>query len=168
MTTILPTRPISLRWLLGCLAFLGVSAGFGGILLVLNPGGTWLHMPLSILQFSPFHDFLVPGLILGIVFGVGSFATIVALWLHPAWSFGTTLTRVTGEHWSWSAAVTVGLGQVIWIVTQMLIVHGTDWLQFVYGGLGLLIILLTFQPDLRRYLALATTRDSTRSLARGA
>ena len=168
MPTALPARPISLRWLLGCLAFLGVSAAFGGILLVLNPTGARLQMPLSILQFSPFRDFLIPGLILGIVFGIGSFATIVALWFRPAWSFGTTLTRVTGEHWSWSAAVAVGLGQVIWIVTQMLMVHGTYWVQFVYGGLGLLIIVLTFQPGLRRYLALPTTRDSTRSHARGA
>jgi hypothetical protein len=167
MTTTLPTRPISLRWLLGCLAFLGVSAAFGSILLVLNPTGARLQMPLSILQFSPFRDFLIPGLILGIVFGIGSFATIVVLWFRPAWSFGTALTRVTGEHWSWSAAVAVGLGQVIWIVTQMLMVHGTDWLQFVYGGLGLLIILLTFQPGLRRYLALATLRESTRSHAKG-
>jgi hypothetical protein len=158
MTTTLPTRPISLRWLLGCLAFLGVSAAFGGSLLVLDRRGTWLQMPLSLLQFSPFPDFLIPGLILGIVFGIGSFATIVALWLHPAWSFGTALTRFTGEHWSWSAAVAVGLGQVIWIVTQMFMVHGTDWLQFVYGGLGLLIVVLTFQPSLRRHLAIATTR----------
>ena len=168
MTTTLPTRPISLRWLLGCLAFLGVSAAFGGILLILDPAGTRLHMPLSILQFSPFHDFLVPGLILGVVFGIGSFATILALWFRPPWSFGTALTHFTGEHWSWSAAVAVGLGQVIWIVTQMLMVHGTDWLQFVYGGLGLLIILLTFQPGLRRYLALATLRELTRSHPRGA
>jgi len=163
-----PTRPISLRWLLGCLAFLGVSAAFGGSLLALNPTGTWLQMPLSLLQFSPFHDFLIPGLILGIVFGIGSFATIVALWLHPAWSFGTALTRFTGEHWAWSAAVAVGLGQVIRIITQMLMLHGTYWVQFVYGGLGLLIIVLTFQPGLRRYLAIDTTRVTPRSHARGA
>lgn len=151
-----PTRPISLRWLLGCLAFLGLSAAFGGVVLVLNPTGTWLQIPLSILQFSPFRDFLIPGLILGIVFGLGSFATLLALWFRPAWSFGTALTRFTGAHWSWSAAVVVGGGQVIWIITEMLMVRGVDWLQFVYGGLGLLIVLLAFQPGLRRYLALGS------------
>jgi len=70
-------RPSSLRWLLGCLAFLGVSAVFGGIVLTLNPTGSWLQLPRSILQFSPFRDFLIPGLILGIVFGIGSFATLL-------------------------------------------------------------------------------------------
>jgi len=152
-----PARPVSLRWLLGCLAFLGVSAAFGGIVLVLNPTGTWLQIPLSILQFSPFRDFLIPGLLLGIVFGLGSFATLLALWFRPSWPFGTALTRFTGAHWSWSAAVAVGLGQVIWIVTEMLLVRGADWLQFVYGGLGLLIVLLALQPGLRRYLALGIT-----------
>lgn len=151
-----PTRPISMRWLLGCLAFLGVSAAFGGIVLTLNPTGTWLQIPLSILQFSPFRDFLIPGLILGIVFGIGSFATLLALWFRPIWPLGTALTGFTGAHWSWSAALAIGLGQVIWIVTEMVMVRGTDWLQFVYGGLGLLIALLSFQPSLRRYLALGT------------
>jgi hypothetical protein len=155
-----PARPVSLRWLLGCLAFLGVSAAFGGIVLTLNPTGTWLQIPLSILQFSPFRDFLIPGLILGIVFGLGSFATLLALWFRPAWSMGTALTRFTGAHWSWSAAVAIGLGQVIWIVTEMLMVRGTDWLQFVYGGLGLLIVLLSFQPGLRRYLTPSTAQVS--------
>jgi hypothetical protein len=155
-----PARPVSLRWLLGCLAFLGVSAAFGGIVLVLNPTGTWLQIPLSILQFSPFRDFLIPGLLLGIVFGLGSFATLLALWFRPAWPFGTALTRFTGAHWSWSAAVAIGLGQVIWIVTEMLMVRGADWLQFVYGGLGLLILLLSFQPGLRRYLTPGTAQGS--------
>jgi hypothetical protein len=156
-----PTRPISLRWLLGCLAFLGVSAAFGGIVLTLNPTGTWLQIPLSILRFSPFRDFLIPGLILGIVFGIGSFATLLALWFRPVWSFGTALTGFTGAHWSWSASLAVGLGQVIWIVTEMLMVRGADWLQFVYGGLGLLIVLLTVQPSLRRYLAPGTAREAS-------
>jgi hypothetical protein len=154
-----PARPVSLHWLLGCLAFLGMSAAFGGIILVLNPMGTWLQIPLSILQFSPFRDFLIPGLLLGIVFGLGSFATLLALWFRPAWPFGTALTRFTGAHWSWSAAVAMGVGQVIWIVTEVLMVRGADWLQVIYGGLGLLIILLTFQPGLRRYLALGTAHN---------
>jgi hypothetical protein len=37
----------------------------------------------------------------------------------------------------------------------------------MYGSLGLLIVLLTFQPGLRRYLALGTPRDSINSQARG-
>jgi hypothetical protein len=153
-----PSRPASLLWLLGCLVFLGLSAAFGGTVLTLNPNGTWLQIPLTILQFSPFRDFRIPGLILGIVFGLGSFATFLALWFRPAWRFAAAFTHFTGKHWSWSAAVAIGLGQVIWIITEIIMMRGLDWLQFVYGGLGLLIVLLAFLPSLRRYLALGPTQ----------
>jgi hypothetical protein len=156
-------RPPSLRWLLGGLAFLGVSALFGGVVLVGSPSGAWLHIPLSVLRYSPFHDFLIPGLILGLVFGLGSFFAALALWLRPEWRIGTALTRSTGEHWAWSAAVALGLGQIIWIVTQILMVRGIDGLQVLYGSLGVLIVVLAFQPGLRRHLA--TGRSTGTSLA---
>jgi hypothetical protein len=157
----LRSQPFSLRLLLGCLAFLGVSAAFGGIVLVVNRTGGLIGMPVSLLRFSPFHDFLIPGLILGIVFGIGSFAAILALWFRPDWSLGSALTHVTGEHWTWSVALVIGLGQVIWIVTQMLMMRGVSVLHFLYGGLGLLIVFLTLDPGLRRAFSLSPTGDSS-------
>ena len=147
-------RPPGLRWLLGCLAFLSISAVFGGVVLVGSPSGAWLHIPLSILRYSPFSDFLIPGLILGLVFGLGSLVTVLALWWRPGWPLGAALTRFTSEHWAWSAAFTLGAGQVIWIVTQILMVRGLDGLQVLYGSLGVLIVVLTLQPGVRRDLAL--------------
>lgn len=162
MKTNLQSRPFNLRLMLGCLAFLSVSAAFGGIVLVINPTGGLIGMPISLLRFSPFHDFLIPGLILGIVFGIGSLAAILALWFRPAWSLASWLTRATGEHWAWSVALMIGLGQVIWIVTQMLMMRGVSVLHFLYGGLGLLIVFLSFEPNLRRYFSLSPTRASNR------
>ena len=150
----LAVRPSSLRWLLGCLAFLSLSAVFGGVVLVGSPSGAWLHIPLSVLQYSPFSDFLIPGLILGLVFGVGSFLALLALWWRPTWPPAAALTRLTGEHWAWSAAVALGIGQIIWIVTETVMVRGIDGLQVLYGSLGVLIVVLAFQPDVRRYFAL--------------
>lgn len=160
MTINPPSRLFSLRLLLGCLAFLSASAAFGGIVLVINPTGSLIGMPVSLLRFSPFHDFLIPGLILGIVFGIGSFATILALRFRPAWLIGSALTRATGEHWTWSLALVIGLGQVIWIVTQMLMMRGVSVLHFLYGGLGLLIVFLTLEPGLRRSFSLGPTGGS--------
>jgi hypothetical protein len=151
------SQTLSLRILLGCLAFLGVSATFGGIVFVINPSGGLIGMPVSLLRFSPFHDFLIPGLILGVVFGIASFAAILALWFRPAWSLASALTHATGEHWAWSAALVIGSGQVIWIVTQMLMMRGVSVLHFLYGGLGLLIIFLTLGPNLRRSFSLGPT-----------
>lgn len=149
-----PSPPTSLRWLIGGLMFLGVSALFGGLLLVGSPSGAWLHMPLSVLRYSPFSDFLIPGLILGTVFGLGSLGAVLALWRRPAWPPGTALTRFTGMHWAWSAALALGLGQIIWITTQILMVSGVDGLQVLYGSLGVLIVVLACLPGLRRHFAL--------------
>ncbi|PIG97350.1 hypothetical protein [Deinococcus sp. UR1] len=150
-------QPRSLRWLLGCLLFLGVSALIGGVGLVGRPSGAWLHIPLSVLQYSPFRDFLIPGALLGSVFGLGSLGAVLALRQRPVWPVGARLTRFTGEHWSWSAAVALGLGQVVWIVTQVVMVRGVDGLQVGYGSLGVLIVVLAFRPDVRAALALTRT-----------
>jgi hypothetical protein len=149
--------PFSLRLLLACLAFLGISAAFGGIVLVANPSGGLIGMPVSLLRFSPFDDFLIPGLILGIVFGLGSFAAILALWFRPAWSLASALTHATGEHWAWSVALAIGSSQVIWIVTQMLMLRGVNVLHFLYGGIGLLIVFSTLEPNLRKSFSLGPT-----------
>jgi hypothetical protein len=150
-------QTFSLRLLLGCLAFLGLSAAFGGIVLVANPTGGLIGMPISLLRFSPFQDFLIPGLILGIVFGIGSFAAILALWFRPTWSLASALTHSTGEHWAWSVAFLIGLGQVIWIVTEMLMLRDISVLHLLYGGLGVLIVFLTLEPKLRKSFSLGPT-----------
>jgi hypothetical protein len=149
------TRPLSLRWLLGYLLFLGVSALFGGVVLVGSPSGAWLHLPLAVLRFSPFSDFLIPGLILGLLFGVGSFLAVLALWWRPVWPFATALTHLTGEHWAWSAALTLGLGQIVWIVTETVMLRGASWLALIYGSLGLLIVVLVFRPGVRHIFTVA-------------
>lgn len=159
----LAPRPTSLRSLLGCLIFLGVSALFGSVLLLSSPSseggpsGAWSQIPLSVLEYSPFTTFLIPGLILGLVFGVGSFGAVLALRSRPTWPLGTALTRFTGEHWAWSAAVAVGLGQIIWIVTETVMLRGASWLGAVYGSLGVLIVVLAFRPEVRAFLALTRT-----------
>ncbi len=53
---------------------------------------------------------------------------MVALLLRPKWSFAANFTRFTGKHWAWSATIAIGLGQVIWIVVQVLTVSIASWL----------------------------------------
>ena len=150
----------SLRWLVGCLVFLCVSALFGGLMLISSPSGAdspsgaWYQIPLSVLRYSPFSDFLIPGLILGTVFGMGSFGAVLALWWRPAWPLGTSLTRFTGMHWAWSAALGLGLGQIIWIITETVMLRGVSWMGLIYGSLGVLIVVLACLPGVRRHLAL--------------
>lgn len=59
------------------LVFNGVGACFGGYMLVKDPTGQTLQMPVDQLQHSPFSDYFIPGLILLTVFGVGSMITAI-------------------------------------------------------------------------------------------
>ena len=65
--------------LLFLLGFLGVGALFGGGVLIVSPSGKLFGMPLSLLDNSPFTDFLIPGLILFIVLGLIPCLLVVGL-----------------------------------------------------------------------------------------
>lgn len=54
------------------LFFNGISALFGGCMLITDPSGEIMQMPLDMLKNSPFSDFLIPGIILFALNGVSS------------------------------------------------------------------------------------------------
>lgn len=57
----------------------GLGALYGGFLLMLDPSGSKMQMPLSYLEHSPFSNYLIPGIILFIVNGLFSFVTIMTI-----------------------------------------------------------------------------------------
>ncbi|MGD0018278.1 MAG: hypothetical protein ABSD62_03410 [Candidatus Limnocylindrales bacterium] len=113
------------RLAVGLLVWLGLGALGGGAVLVAKPDGSVMQMPLSMLAGSPFPDFLVPGLILGGLFGVGSFAT-AAMGLRR-WRVAPFL------------AFAIGCAQMIWIVVELAIIKGFSVLHPLYflTGLGI-------------------------------
>lgn len=86
-------------------AGLGPGAIFGGWLLVTEPDGSGLQMPVSWLQYSPFSDYFIPGLILLTVFGIGSYVVVAA-----------GLLRLSAAPY---LAFALGVGQLIWITVQL-------------------------------------------------
>ena len=60
------------------LVFLGVSAVGGGVPMILDPAGEPCRSPQSLLQYSPFHSYLIPGIILLVANG---FLSLWVLWL---------------------------------------------------------------------------------------
>ncbi|MCX8032622.1 MAG: hypothetical protein N3B14_04400 [Thermoleophilia bacterium] len=122
-------RGSRVRWaLMAMLAIQAAGAIAGGIGLIQDPVNN-VGMPLSLLEGSPFSDYLVPGLILLIVVG-----------LPPA----CALCGVArGQRWGvWLAAV-AGAALVIWIITEVVLLGylpGTGvGLQIAMGVLGLAI-----------------------------
>lgn len=64
----------------------GIGAFYGGLLLIIDPSGSKLGLPLSFLENSPFHNYLIPGIVLLIANGVFSFITLGIVLFKSAYS----------------------------------------------------------------------------------
>ena len=120
-----PRLLLSGRVAIVSLIMLGIGALAGGIALVARPDGSVMHMDVTLLAGSPFGDFLIPGLILGGLFGVGSL--VVA-------AMGIRRSRLAPF-----LAFAIGCGQMVWIVVELAIIRELSLLHPLMFGLGLVI-----------------------------
>ena len=60
-------------------AFIGLGAIGGGSMLIIDPSGNAIGLPVEMLQGSPFPDFLIPGVFLFTVIGLGSMVGLLIL-----------------------------------------------------------------------------------------
>jgi hypothetical protein len=146
-------RPLMLYLLIACLAFLSVSGFAGGIGLLTDVSGGNLQYPLQWLDGSPFSNYLIPGLFLFVVFGVGSAVLLFALWKRPHAALLDKTANLTHEHWSWVAALAMGVILVLWIVIELLIINEFSWFHIVYALLGIVIATLDWRPSVRQFYA---------------
>jgi hypothetical protein len=109
-------------------AFIGLGAVICGALLVVAPDGRLLRMPLEMLEGSPFRSFLIPGLILFLVNGVGNAVSAILCFRR---------NRIAGF-----TGMVFGFGLIIWIFVQVSMIGGGHWLQYLYFGLGILLLVL--------------------------
>lgn len=109
-------------------AFIGVGAVAGGLVLVLDPSGATLGLPLDLLEETPFASYLVPGIVLVVVNGLGSLA-------GAAMSF--TRLRYAGE-----TAMALGAFLIVWILAQGYWMAGFHWLHWLYLSLGIVEAIL--------------------------
>jgi menaquinone-dependent protoporphyrinogen oxidase len=120
------------RWLLAALCFfVGVTAIGGGATLALRPDGSLMEAPMSMLRHSPFESFLVPGLLLLLVIGIGS---LVA---------GALIARQ--HHYAPHAAFFAGSALLVWIVTEMIMLRSHHWLQVGYLTAAIVILVEAWQ-----------------------
>lgn len=148
MNTQSDSRPITLYILSACLLFLSVSALFGGYAMISDATGGAIDLPQEWLEGTIFPTYLVPGLFLFLVFGVGSLIVLYALWTRP--KSGPLIS--TREHWAWTATWVLGVLLVLWILIQYVLLQLYHPLLLVMGVLGVAIVALDLLPDIRRYL----------------
>jgi hypothetical protein len=143
--SVAPRRPAALIALIVVQLFQAIGALGGGATLIASPKGGIMKMPLSNLDGSPFKDFLIPGVILFVVLGLGP---LLATWVLIRQPRSVALERINPfprQYWGWTLSGVIGVGLVIWIAVESLIVP-YNFLQPFYACVGIVIIVLTLLP----------------------
>lgn len=152
-------RPAAVNVTIGVLAFLGVTALAGGVAMIFGLGAMpprdWLA------QIPLIDSWVVPGLVLGIGFGLGSLFTAYGMLRLPRWRWLSFVERPTHYHWSWIATILLGLGHVAWIALELIYLPQPSILQAVYGTVGVALLVLPLRSAVRGYLAQAQRRSTT-------
>jgi hypothetical protein len=132
------------------LFFLGVSAVAGGVGLIfadeMFPAGWIDEIPIVT-------TWLVPGLVLGIGFGIGSLVVGFGMVRRWRWVWLGFLERWTGEHWSWAATLAIGFTHMVWIGLELIYLPSYSFLQVIYGAVGLALFMMPWHMTVRRALA---------------
>ncbi|MEI7898596.1 MAG: hypothetical protein WCJ26_16285 [bacterium] len=136
--------------LLVLLSFLGISAIGGGGALIISPSGKLLGgLPLSILEKSPFNDFLIPGIILFVVLGLLPSLTVWALIKKPESKIAEYFNFFKDMHWAWSFCIYIAFALIIWIQVETIFVQGTGWLQTFYMLFSIPLVFVALLPQVR-------------------
>ncbi len=160
-------KPASVKWTIGTLMFLGLTALGGGIEMLAFYAGNQ-YLPVDMLERIPFDTFVVPGLVLGIGFGLGSLFVAWGMWRRPEIGVLGWLERLTERHWAWAGAVLIGLGFTMWMVIEISLL-GAPWapetagdgepitwlLYSVYGATALALLILPQLRPVRAYMRVA-------------
>lgn len=108
------------------LLFNGAGAVYGGYGLIVQPDGSSIGLDTRLLQRTPFHNFLVPGIVLLIING---FIDLVVLVL--------ALFRVRSFY---NYIVLQGVLLLGWLVIQVMLIRVFDRMHIIMGATAILLI----------------------------
>lgn len=104
--------------------FVGMGGIAGGLPMILTPDGAAQGLSTEMLSNTPFADFLIPGLFLLAVNGIGS---LIASY------FSLKMMKEAGM-----LGIIFGVLLMAWIVIQVIMLGFVSWLQPLYLALGTL------------------------------
>ena len=136
--------------LVALLIFLGLSAFFGGLVLIISPSGRLLGMPLTLLENSPFADFMYPGIILFSVLGLLPIYVSIALIKKPVNKVAQYLNCFQDMYWAWTFCIYVALALIVWIQAEMVMLNAVHWLHTIYIFIAIAIIFVALFPKIRQ------------------
>jgi hypothetical protein len=114
----------------GLLAFVGIGAVACGFMLIIEPDGSSIGLPLNLLENSPFENFLIPGIAL---FTVNGLASLLG-----------ALLAFQKNRYAGYASILLGVAMIIWISAEYVWYEGKSFLQPAMFTIGVLEILLGF------------------------
>jgi len=108
--------------------FVGVGAISGGAPMLIHPNGSTQGLSTVILANSPFSSFLIPGILLTSIIGLGNLA---GAWL--SWND----KKYTGE-----GGIVLGAGLIIWITVQTFMLGLASTMQPLFFVIGISQLIL--------------------------
>lgn len=145
--------PFALYILCALLLVLSANALLAGFLMITGIEVKGLSMPVSELANSPFHSFLIPGLLLFFFNGVFPLFTLIGVVFRPNWRWPSSINLYPYKHWAWAYSLYTGVIAITWILVQITMIRASI-LQSIIGGMGLLIMVLALTPRMMRYFTI--------------
>lgn len=131
-------RPAILWVLLAALGQLSIRALTGGAALLLSPSGEIVGLSTAPLQGTPFGNFLVPGVVLLVVFGLVPVVVCYSLY--------------TSRWWGWLACLGVAVAMLIWILVEVAVGFDRPTIYSNVGTAGAVAV-LALHPSVRQRMS---------------
>ncbi|MDO3628234.1 hypothetical protein [Mucilaginibacter sp. BT774] len=105
------------------LIFNGIGALYGGLMMIIYPDGSGIHLPKDLLGHSIFNSYLMPGIVLLLVNGILSF-----------YVFGAVLFN---HKKLWRLVAFQGIVLIVWLIIQIFMILLIYFLHLIMFGVGL-------------------------------
>lgn len=119
---------VGYRLLFGLHLFVGIGALAGGLAAITNPQGP-MGMPTEPLKNSPFSNYLIPGIILFVIIGLGNIMSAL-------------MFRFKSRYQGYISSV-FSLALMIWIIVQCIMLRSIVSLHVIYFIIGLIEAVLS-------------------------
>ncbi|WP_145046705.1 hypothetical protein [Paenibacillus xylanexedens] len=129
---------------------LGIGALAGGIMLIIDPTGDAIGLPNTLLEHSPFANFLIPGILLMLVLGVLPMIIGISLIRHIHSALCEKLNLFPDRYWGWAFSLYTGFALLIWIMAQVYWIQAASLIHLTYFAWGIGIQIVTLLPGVQR------------------
>ena len=145
--------PYETYLLAGLLLFLSLCGLYGGLCFIIDSSGRLLNLNSANYFNRANDDFLIPGFVLLIVFGIIPLLLIFPLLRKPHVKWANFLNIYARRYWAWTYTLFLGIFLVIWIDVQIWLMGYYSFYQILWSLYGLIIIFVCLLPAQVRFFS---------------